>query len=77
MFKMVKFPELLSDEEIKKYLDSMAGDLSPVTVCECGEIQYAHRLGCRCGGKIQWRYMDNGGTVLECDVDFSPWPQQL
>jgi len=68
----MKFPELPSDEEIKKQLWKFSGHLAAITVCECGQKYYMHRLGCICGGKIQWRYTDQSGSVLECGIDFSP-----
>lgn len=70
-----KFPELPSAEEIQKHMDSTAGELYPVTVCECGERNFMHRLGCRCGGQVKWLFMDRSGSVIECGVDFSPWPR--
>lgn len=69
-----KFPELPSEAELIAHRNAHAGDLHAVTVCECGERNFGHRLGCRCRGKIKWLFMDNSGSILECGVDFSPLP---
>lgn len=73
----MKWPELPSAEEMQQHLNATAGDLTAITICECGERNYLHRLGCRCGGKVAWRYVDRSGTILECGVDFSPWPREF
>jgi hypothetical protein len=70
-----KFTPLPSAEEMQAHKNAHAGDLHQITVCECGEKQFFHRLGCRCGGSIKWLYMDNSGAILECGVDFSPLPE--
>ena len=69
-----EFPDMPSEQELQEFRNAHAGDLHAVTVCECGNMQYAHRLGCRCAGKIKWLYLDNSGSLLECGVDFSPLP---
>ena len=69
------FPELPSEEEIAKHLESISGDLCAVTVCQlCGFKNYMHRLGCKCGGDVKWLWQDRSGSIVECGTDFSPWP---
>ena len=69
----MQFPSLPSDEEMQRQLNENAGMLSPITVCQdCGSKNFMHRLGCGCGGKVKWLWMDGSGSVIECGVDFSP-----
>lgn len=76
MIDMITFPELPSDEDIRKIQAETAGDIFPITVCECGLNNYFHRLGCKCGGKVRHLWQDKSGSVLECGVDFSPMKQE-
>jgi hypothetical protein len=72
---MIGFPELPSDEEMRAHQNAMAGELSPITVCQsCCTQSYLHRLGCKCGGEIKWLWQDRSGAILECGIDFSPLP---
>lgn len=68
---MDSFPPMPTSAEMKRFKESVAGNLAAVTVCECGKKEYLHRLGCSCGGQIRLLWQDSSGSLIERGIDFS------
>lgn len=79
------FPPLPSEAECRKLAEQHAGELTVVTVCECGIINYSTRLGCSCGNTIgngaEWAYIHQADVIRPgidfCFIDQSREPEWI
>lgn len=62
------FP-VVTEQDILESARLMQAHISVVTRCECGIENYGARIGCECGGKIEWLYQTYDGRYLKEGID--------